>query len=133
MVVFSSFLALVSGLATLIALSLVLELSLRRFVPAYSDVAPHHTRLSALVRIVATLVPAAAGGYFTAFLTGRDSIASLMRHALILAVIVLALAALSLLQTRGERPLPLRIAELVLAPVGVLLGALLRLHQLGVF
>jgi len=53
-------------------------------------------------------------------------------HALALALIVLALAALSALQTKGNQPVWLQLALVAIAPLGVLAGGLVRLRVLGI-
>jgi predicted membrane-bound dolichyl-phosphate-mannose-protein mannosyltransferase len=51
---------------------------------------------------------------------------------LVLAIVVLAMAALSALQSRGVQPVWYALALLVLMPLGALAGGMLRLRVLGI-
>lgn len=54
-----------------------------------------------------------------------------LTHALMLAIVVLVLGALSAIQFRGKQPLAYQITLTALSPLAVLAGGLLRMHQLG--
>ena len=71
---------------------------------------------------------AAAGGYVTAW----ASAANPLIHVLVLGIIVLAMGALSALQSRGKQPVWYALALVGLMPIGVLAGGLLRLRILGI-
>ncbi|MGD0522364.1 MAG: hypothetical protein ABSA48_13990 [Terracidiphilus sp.] len=51
---------------------------------------------------------------------------------LALGIVVLALAALSALQSKGEQPIWYQLALVAITPLGVLAGGLLRLRVLGI-
>jgi hypothetical protein len=53
-------------------------------------------------------------------------------HVLALGIVVLALAALSALQSRGNQPIWYQLAQVAISPLGVLAGGLLRLRVLGI-
>jgi hypothetical protein len=53
-------------------------------------------------------------------------------HVLALGIIVLVLAALSALQSKGKQPVWYLLAQVVISPVGVLAGGLLRLRLQGI-
>ena len=47
-------------------------------------------------------------------------------------MVVLALAALSALQSRGKQPVWFALAQVAISPLGVLAGGLVRLRVLGI-
>jgi hypothetical protein len=51
---------------------------------------------------------------------------------LALGIIVLALAALSALQSKGKQPIWYQLALVALTPIGVLAGGLVRLRVVGI-
>ena len=71
---------------------------------------------------------AAAGGYVTAWAAAANP----LYHVLALGIAVLALAALSALQSRGKQPIWYALALLGVSPLGVLAGGLVRLRVLGI-
>ncbi len=75
-----------------------------------------------------SFLAAAAGGYVTAWASQANPLV----HVLALALAVLALAALSALQQRGQQPIAYMLGLVALAPIGVLAGGLVRLRMIGV-
>jgi hypothetical protein len=75
-----------------------------------------------------SFLAAAAGGYVTAAL----AIANPLYHVLALGIIVLALAALSAMQSKGKQPIWYQLTLLALTPIGVLAGGLVRLRETGI-
>jgi N-acetyl-gamma-glutamylphosphate reductase len=73
-------------------------------------------------------VAAAAGGYVTAWIAAANPLI----HVLILGLAVLAMAALSALQSRGKQPIWYQLSLVAISPFGVLAGGLLRLKVLGI-
>ena len=68
------------------------------------------------------------GGYITAAAaTGNPLV-----HVLALGITVLALAAVSALQSRGKLPVWFQLAQVAISPLGVLAGGLIRLRVLGI-
>jgi hypothetical protein len=75
-----------------------------------------------------SFLAAAAGGYVTAWL----AVANPLFHVLALAIIVLALAALSALQAKGKQPVWYQLTLVAMTPIGVLAGGLVRLRVMGI-
>jgi hypothetical protein len=75
-----------------------------------------------------SFLAAAAGGYVTALLAAANP----LFHVLALGIIVLALAALSALQSKGKQPVWYQLTLVALTPIGVLAGGLVRLRVLGI-
>ncbi len=74
------------------------------------------------------LLTGAAGGYQTALAARGNPLV----HVLALGMVVLALAALSALQAKGEQPVSFQLTLVAISPLGVLAGGLLRLRVLGI-
>jgi len=75
-----------------------------------------------------SFIAAAAGGYVTAW----ASVANPLIHVLALGIVVLAMSALSALQSRGKQPVWYALTLLAVTPLGVLAGGLVRLRVLGI-
>lgn len=127
MVMVWSFLALAAGLATVILLALAFDFSLRKMLPSWSDEVAHLTATAGFVHLGASFLTAVCGGMITATVAQNTPLV----HILALGIIVLALAALSALENRGKRARLFLLAQVALAPIGVLAGGLLRLRMLG--
>jgi hypothetical protein len=67
-------------------------------------------------------------GYVTAWAAAANPLI----HMLALGIVVLALAALSALQSKGKQPIWYQLALVAITPLGVLAGGLLRLRVLGI-
>ena len=65
-------------------------------------------------------------------MTAWVSVANPLVHVLVLGIVVLAMAALSALQSRGTQPVWYALALLALMPFGVLAGGLVRLRVVGI-
>ena len=65
-------------------------------------------------------------------MTALLATANPLYHVLALGIIVLALAALSALQSRGKQPIWYQLTLLALTPIGVLAGGLVRLRVMGI-
>jgi MFS family permease len=128
MVVLRAFFALAAGLAVSAALIALLDAWLRRRVPEWSDQAKKLVGNAIFVNLAASFLAAAAGGYTTAWIAAHAP----MQHVLALGVIVLVLAAVSAMQARGKLPIAYALALVVVTPLGVLAGGLLRLRVLGI-
>lgn len=140
MVILHAFLALVAGFAVIAALLLGMTALLNRLVPSWSDtedkplpaeggVYPPGWSLGyVVVNLGYSFLAAAAGGFVTAWAAAANP----LLHVLALAIAVLALAALSALQSKGRRPVWYLLALVVVSPVGVLAGGLVRLRVLGI-
>jgi len=65
-------------------------------------------------------------------MTAWAAVANPLIHVLALALVVLLLAALSAMQARGKQPIWYALVLVVLSPVGVLAGGLVRMRVLGI-
>lgn len=128
MVILHAFLALAAGYATIALLVIVLTASLARFTPSWVGREGKPGPAYTFVNLGYSLLAAAAGGYVTALLaTGNPLV-----NVLVLGIVVLAMAALSALQSRGKQPIWYALALVAIMPLGVLAGGLVRLRVLGV-
>ena len=128
MVILHTFLALAGGLATITILSLLMDLLLHRFAPAWTLDEGRPSPGSAFVQIGSTFVFSAAGGFFCA----RSATGNPLVHVLALGIIMLALSALSALQAKGKLPVWFQLCQVAIAPLGVLAGGLMDLRTLGI-
>lgn len=128
MVILYAFLALVAGFAVMVALSMGLAALVARIVPSWANAEGKVPRDGAFVNLGSAFLAAAAGGYLTAWVAAANPLI----HALALAMVVLALAALSALQSRGKQPVWFALAQVAISPLGVLAGGLVRLRVLGI-
>jgi hypothetical protein len=129
MVILHAFLALVAGFATMTLLVIVMTVLVMRMVPSWRSMEGKPLPGYVFVNLGYSFLAAAAGGYVTAWTTVAANPLVLV---LALAMVVLAMAALSALQTRGKQPIWYALALLAISPVGVLAGGLVRLRVLGI-
>lgn len=128
MVVVHAFLALLAGFAAMGALVAALSFLERWLAPSWSAEGSRLSAGYAFVNLSGSFVAAAAGGYVVALLTP----AAPMQHVLALAMIVLALSALTALQSRGKLPVWYLLVLVALTPMGVLAGGILQLRAAGI-
>jgi hypothetical protein len=128
MVVLHAFLALLAGFAVMALLVAVVTAALARFTPDWVGAtgSPHPAYV--FVNLGYSFIAAAAGGYVTALAAGNNP----LYHVLALAIVVLALAALSALQQKGQQPVWYALTLVGLTPLGILVGGLVRLRVLGI-
>jgi hypothetical protein len=141
-VILHAFLALASGFAVTLALVTTLSALITRLVPSWtetenkpqpgfpSDDLPSQPRGPgyATVNLGSSFLSAAAGGYVTAWAAAANPLI----HVLALALVLLALSALSVLQSRGKQSIWFALALVAISPIGVLAGGLVRLRVLGI-
>ena len=127
MVVARTFLALLAGFLTMAALVAAITALLRRFTPGWIVDEGKPGAGAVIVTLWASFLSTAAGGYVTAVVAVGDALVQV----LMLAIVVLALSALSALQQRGKLPIVFQLAMVALTPMGVLAGALVRMRVLG--
>lgn len=132
MVILHTFLALVSGFATVVLLALVLTALLKKIAPHWAEVEGRPGPGAVLVNMGLSFLSAAAGGYVTAWAAAGNPLGNPLVQVLALALVVLLLAALSALQARGKQPIWFQLALVAIAPLGVLAGGVLRLRVLGI-
>ena len=128
MVIVFAFLALLSGLATILLLGVLSSVLLKRLAPGWIAEDGRPSPVAVLVQLGLSAVTAAAGGYVTS-MTARGNP---LVYVLGLAIALLALSALNALENRGRQPIWFQLAQVAIAPLGVVSGALLRLKVAGI-
>jgi hypothetical protein len=123
-----AFLALAAGFLTMAILVAVLTALLVRLTPSWVSEEGKPQPGYIFVNLGYSFLAAAAGGYVTAWL----AVANPLFHVLALAIIVLALAALSALQAKGKQPVWYQLTLVAMTPIGVLAGGLVRLRVMGI-
>ncbi|MGA8728905.1 MAG: hypothetical protein WB608_09160 [Terracidiphilus sp.] len=123
-----AFLALLAGFATMAALVFVMTALLRRMVPSWTGTETKPQPGYIFVNLGYSFLAAAAGGYMTAWAAKGNPLVLVLG----LGIIVLAIAALSALQSRGKQPIWYQLSLVALTPLGVLAGGLIRLRVLGI-
>ena len=128
MVTLHAFLALLAGYATMAVLVIAITALLTRLTPSWMGEQGRPGPGYVFVNLGYSFLAAAAGGFVTAYV----AVANPLYHVLVLAIIVLALAALSALQSRGKQPIVYQLALVAIGPLGVMAGGLVRLRMLGI-
>lgn len=128
MVAFHAFVALAAGFLTMVILIAGLTAVLSKLTPSWAQDEEKPLPGYIFVNLAYSFLAAAAGGYVTAWL----AVANPLYHVLALAIIVLALAALSAMQTKGKQPIWYQLTLIALSPLGVFAGGLVRLRALGI-
>jgi len=128
MVTLHAFLALAAGFITMAILVAGLTALLTWLTPSWVSEQGKPQPGYIFVNLGYSFLAAAAGGYVTALLATANP----LYHVLALGIIVLALAALSALQSRGKQPIWYQLTLLALTPIGVLAGGLVRLRVMGI-
>jgi hypothetical protein len=123
-----AFLALAAGFLTMAALVAALTALLVRLTPSWVSDQGKPQPGYIFVNLGYSFLAAAAGGYVTAWLAAANP----LYHVLALGIIVLALAALSAMQSKGKQPIWYQLTLLALTPIGVLVGGLVRLRVMGI-
>lgn len=128
MVTLHAFLALAGGFLTMAVLVAFLTALLIKLTPSWVGEQGSPQPGYIFVNLGYSFLAAAAGGYVTAWLAAANP----LYHVLALGIIVLALAALSAMQSKGKQPIWYQLALIALSPIGVLAGGLVRLRVLGI-
>lgn len=128
MVAVHAFLALLAGFATMALAVIILTALFARLAPGWVGTEGNPTLSYAWVNLGYSFLAAAAGGYITAWASAENPLI----HVLVLGIVVLAMGALSALQSRGKQPVWYALSLVALMPLGVLAGGLLRLRVLGI-
>ncbi len=128
MVTLHAFLALLAGFVTMVLCVTVMTALLQRLTPGWVGEQSRPRPGYVAVNLGYSLLAAAAGGYVTAYAAAGNP----LYHVLVLAVILLVLAALSALQSRGKQPIWYQLALVAIAPLGVMAGGLMRLRLIGI-
>ena len=127
MEVLRTFLSLLAGFATMALLIAFVGSILGRAIPAWTGLPQRPSPGYVLATLAYSSLSAAAGGYVTAWMGSQNP----LRTVLTLAIVVLALGALSALQARGRQPAWYQVSLLVITSLGVMAGGLLRLKLAG--
>jgi hypothetical protein len=120
--------ALAAGFAVMVALVMGLAALVARFVPSWTGAEATPQASYVFVNLGSSFLASAAGGYMTAWVAAANPLI----HVLALGIIVLALAALSALQSKGKQPVWVQLAQVAISPIGVLAGGLVRLRVVGI-
>ena len=139
MVILHTFLALAAGFVVVATLELIFSALVDRLAPSWSDAEGRRSpagnlRKSRLkpgyvfVNFGSSFLAAAAGGYVTAWIAAANPLVQVLA----LAIIVLAISALSALQARGQQPIWYQLVLVAISPIGVLAGGLVRLRVMGI-
>jgi len=123
-----AFLALLAGFSTIAILVILCTAVLGRLTPEWVGEEGKPRSGYAFANLGYSFLAAAAGGYVTAW----ASPANTLIHVLVLGVVVLAMSALSALQSKGKQPVWYALTLLALMPLGILAGGLVRLRVLGI-
>ena len=128
MVILRAFLALFAGFATMAILVIGVTALLTQLTPEWVGETGKPRPGYIFVNLGYSFLAAAAGGYVTAW-TAR---ANPLIHVEALGLVILLLAALSALQSRGRQPIGYLLALVAVCPLGVLAGGLVRMRMLGI-
>ena len=128
MVILRTFLALAAGFATMLLLVATITGLLAKVTPEWIGEPGKPGTGYAIVSVGYSFLAAAAGGYVTAWAAATNPLIQVLA----LAIIVLAMAALSAMQERGKLPVWYALTLVAISPIGVLAGGLLRLRVLGI-
>jgi hypothetical protein len=123
-----AFFALAAGFMTMAGLVGVFTVLLMRLTPSWVQDQGRPQPGYIFVNLGYSFLAAAAAGYVTA----RVAAANPLYHVLALAIIVLAIAALSAMQQRGKQPIWYQLTLIALSPLGVFAGGIIRLRVLGI-
>ncbi len=123
-----AFLALLAGFIAMALLVAAATAMLTKLAPQWVGSHGKPRPGYGVFHLIYSMAAACAGGYVTAWLTVSNPLIA----TLALALVVLLLGALSALQQRGRQPIWYQLTLVAIAPAGVFLGGVLRLHAIGV-
>jgi hypothetical protein len=128
MIILRAFLALLAGFVSMAVLVGIATAVLMKFVPGWVGETGKPRAGYIFVNLGYSLTAAMVGGFVTAWIALNNQLI----HVLALALIVLVLSALSAVQQRGKQPIWYQLTLLVLTPVGVFLGGMIRIKMMGI-
>jgi hypothetical protein len=128
LIILRTFLALAAGFATMALLVMGMTALLAKLTPGWMGEQGKPEWSYVIVNLGYSFLAAAAGGFVTAWAAAANPLI----HVLALGIVVLALAALSVLQSKGRQPVWYQLTLVAITPLGVLAGGLLRLRVLGI-
>jgi hypothetical protein len=123
-----AFLALLAGFATIALLVVLVTAALNLLIPEWAGAEGMPRPGYIFVNLGYSFLAAAAGGYITAWTATGNPLVLVLA----LAIAVLAIAAMSALQSKGQQPVWFALLLVGLTPIGVLAGGLVRLRVLGI-
>jgi MFS-type transporter involved in bile tolerance (Atg22 family) len=123
-----AFLALLAGYAAIVLFDLGLKALSSRVAPSLARASEQPAIAEIIVQLGGSFVAGALGGFLTAYLARGNSLI----HVLVLALVILLMAALGSMQERGKRPVWFLLAQVALAPLGVMAGGMLQLRIAGI-
>jgi hypothetical protein len=126
-VIVRAFLALLAGFATMALIVIAVNGIFGRLTPDWVGARGRPDAGYVFVNLGYSFLAAAAGGYVTAWAGAINP----LTNVLALAIVVLVFGAISALQERGRQPIWYLAALLVVAPLGVVAGGLVRLRVMG--
>lgn len=125
--VFGGFLAMLVGFVLMAGLISVVTASLPRLVPSWVELDGTPRRPLIATNLSCSFFAAAAGGYVTAWIASENPLDT----ALALAIVMLVLGAIGTMQSRQKYPLWYLLLLLIVTPIGVVAGGLIRMKILG--
>ncbi len=128
MVTLRAFGPLFAGFATIVTLAIVTRVLMRRLTPEWIGASGSLPSGAAFVNLASGFFAAAAGGYATAWAAPGNPLV----YVLVLAIGVLALNALSTLQSRGKQPIAYQLSLIAVPALGAMAGGLVRLRVEGI-
>jgi len=128
LVILHAFLALLAGFATMAILVMLITALVTHLAPEWAGAERKPRPGYVFVNLGYSFLAAAGGGYVTAWVSADNPLILV----LVLGIVVLAMAALSAMQSRGAQPIWYAIALVALMPLGVLAGGVVRLRVLGI-
>ena len=128
MVILRTFLGLLAGFVTMVFLVMAPTALLARFAPGWVGEEGKPKPAYAFTNIGYSFLAAAAGGYVTSMAPSANPLVLVLA----LAIIVLAMSALSALQQRVKQPVWYQLTLVAIMPLGVFAGGLLRMRVLGI-
>jgi hypothetical protein len=123
-----SFVAILAGFIAIVGCTGIATALLKHFAPDLTREAAPPDQFIMAVNVGLGLVFSLLGGYITARLAQNNPLV----HALMLALAVLLLSALSAVQMKNNQPVYYLLILTAIPPLAVLAGGLLRLHQTGI-
>jgi hypothetical protein len=127
-VILHAFIALLAGFLTMTVIVVAATAVIAYLVPGWVGDPTHPSGSYIFVNLGYSFLAAAAGGYVAAWLGRTTPLA----HTIVLAVVVLLISALNALLSRGKQAIAYQIALVVLSPIGIVAGGLVRLRSLGI-
>ncbi|KAA6460111.1 hypothetical protein DYQ86_13745 [Acidobacteria bacterium AB60] len=124
--VVGNFLAMLAGFALMAGLVSAVTASLPRVVPEWINLDGSPRRPLIIVNLCWSFLAAGAGGYLTAWIARENPLDT----ALALAIVILVLSAIGTFQSRERYPLWYLMLLLIVTPIGVITGGILRVEVL---